>query len=180
VSRTVTSRRPFTRTFALLPLLAGLVMFAPTHATEVKENAKDDLPELALEKRLYVGVGAGNEAGNGIRLGGSIGNHGLETGIGVAYLGETGELRYSYGARYLYTLYEGAYVWTGAGRRGHRRGDDRGSMTSGGAGLGVSWNLGAMFRLMIDSGWRVYSDSDVADGDLQINPTLNGAIVYTW
>jgi hypothetical protein len=37
-----------------------------------------------------------------------------------------------------------------------------------------------MFYLMLDSGWRMYSDTDVADGELQVNPTFNGAIVYKW
>ena len=37
-----------------------------------------------------------------------------------------------------------------------------------------------MFRLMIDSGWRGYSDTDRAGGDLQIGPTFNGGLVYEW
>jgi hypothetical protein len=63
---------------------------------------------------------------------------------------------------------------------GHRVGSDRESLQSAGAGLGASWQLGSMFYLMLDSGWRMYSDTDVADGELQVNPTFNGAIVYKW
>jgi hypothetical protein len=142
--------------------------------------AADTATAATAGKKIYVGLGAGYEAGNGVRLGASLGPHGVETGLGITYLGETGLFQYSFGARYLYTLYEGAYAWTGAGRMGYREGSDRGSITSGGAGLGVSLRLGPMFRLMIDSGWRVYSDTDVSDGNLQVNPTLNGGLVYIW
>jgi hypothetical protein len=63
---------------------------------------------------------------------------------------------------------------------GHREGSDRVSLLSGGAGLGISWNLGTMFRLKLDSGWRVFRDSEVTSLDYQINPTGNAAFVYAW
>lgn len=156
--------------FAALPAVPRAAS-AATPADAVSESPA---------RTIYVGLGAGYEAGNGIRLGMKRGADGIETGVGVVYLGETGELRYSFGVRYLRSLYEGAYAWIGAGRTGHRAGDDRGSLVSGGAGLGVSWRLGPMFRLMVDSGWRGYSDSDRSDGDLHIGPTFNGALVYEW
>jgi hypothetical protein len=165
------------KTRLILLLLTGAALLAvPARARGVER----DTTAAAAEKLIYVGVGVGFEAGNGIRLGGSIGRHGLETGVGVTYLGETGLLQYSFGGRYLYTLYPGAYTWVGVGRMGHRDESDRALLTSGGAGLGVSARLGSMFRLMIDSGWRVYSDSEVEDGHIQINPTINAAIVYIW
>lgn len=162
--------------FLLLIALAGLSLAPAVRAA----SAPSADSALGADRRIYVGVGAGYEAGNGIRLGYSIGRHGVETGIGVVYLGETGTLRYSYGARYLYTLYEGAYAWTGAGIMGHRVGSDRESLRSAGAGIGVSWRLGSMYYVMLDSGWRLYSDSDVGHGELQVNPTFNGALVYKW
>jgi hypothetical protein len=157
-------------------VLAFAVCLAAAPARAVSVPA---LPDTS-DHKLYIGLGAGFEAGNGIRLGFSRGRHGAETGIGVMYLGETGTLQYSYGARYLYTLYDGAYAWAGGARTGHRDGSDRAALVSGGAGIGVIWKLGSMFRLMLDSGWRVYSDSDVEDGHIQINPTINTAVVYMW
>jgi hypothetical protein len=161
-------------------LLLLLALAALALAPRARAAVSADTSKLAADRKIYVGVGAGYEAGNGIRIGYSAGRHGVETGIGIVYLGETGELRYSYGLRYLFTLYEGAYAWTGAGRMGHREGSDRESLNSIGAGIGASWRLGSMFYLMLDSGWRLYSDSDVDDGMLQVNPTFNGAIVYKW
>jgi hypothetical protein len=163
------------KTWIPLLLLACAVAAPAQDAAPSGERAAP-----SLERRIYVGIGAGYEAGNGLRLGWSIGRHGVESGFGMTYSGETGEMNYSYGFRYLNTLYEGAYVWTGWGRMGHRRASERENLSSGGAGLGVSLRLGPMFRLMLDSGMRAYSDTDVADGDIQINPTFNGAIVYIW
>jgi hypothetical protein len=163
---------------ALAPLLLAAVLAA--FAASPSRAASPADTSGAPERKMYIGLGLGFEAGNGIRLGFSRGRHGAETGIGVMYLGESGTLQYSYGARYLYTLYDGAYAWAGAGRLGHRDGSDRASMVSAGAGIGVLWRLGTMFRFMLDSGWRVYSDSDAEDGKIQVNPTFNGAVVYMW
>lgn len=162
--------------FALLLLSGGLTAARAGNTTDTATAAEMQ----ALERKVYVGIGVGYEAGNGIRVGGSIGRHGLESGFGITYSGETGEMNYSVGARYLNTLYEGAYAWIGAGKLGHRRGSDRASLQSAGAGLGVSWKLGPMFRLMIDSGWHLYSDSDLAGGNAQLNPTVNAGVVYIW
>ncbi len=166
----------FFRACSLLLLLGGGAAVRAEYAKDTASAAQMQ----ALERKIYVGVGVGYEAGNGIRLGGSIGRHGLETGFGITYSGETGEMNYSVGARYLNTLYEGAYAWVGAGKLGHRRASDHGSLQSMGAGLGIAWDLGPMFRLMIDSGWHLYSDTELADGKTQINPTINAAVVYIW
>jgi hypothetical protein len=162
-------------------LLAGLLTLATAaaHAAEVdtlRAADKSDGPHT----RLYVGVGAGFEAGNGLRLGFSYGPYGMEVGGGATYSGETGRWNYSIGTRYIHKLYETAYAWAGAGTLGHRVRAERARLISGGAGLGINWHLGPMFRLMLDSGWHIYSDSDVENGAIQINPTFNGALVYAW
>lgn len=163
----------------ILLLLAGLFSAAAAHAAGV-DTLRADMRRDGPEARFYVGVGAGFEAGNGLRLGASYGPFGLETGGGVTYSGETGRLNYSVGGRYIHNLYETAYAWAGYGVMGHRVRSERERLKSGGAGLGINWHLGPMFRLMLDSGWHVYSDSEVRDGTLQVNPTFNGALVYTW
>jgi hypothetical protein len=163
----------------LLLLVLATILLAPRVASAASSSASADTT-LGLERKIYVGVGAGFEGGNGIRLGYSIGPYGVETGIGIVYLGETGELQYSFGARYLHTLYEGAYAWIGAGRMGHRVGSEHGSLKSAGAGVGVSWVLGSMFYVMLDSGWRVFTDTEEFNGMVQMNPTFNGALVYKW
>jgi hypothetical protein len=164
------------RVFSLLLLLGGVGSVSAARLNDTASAAEMQ----ALERKIYVGIGAGYESGNGLRLGASIGRHGLETGFGITYAGETGMLNYSYGLRYLNTLYDGAYAWIGAGQMGHRQGSDRERLRSMGAGLGISWKLGSMFRLMLDSGWHLYSATDLADGNVQINPTINGALVYIW
>ncbi len=165
----------------ILLILAAFLLLtvSAAHAAGVDTLRAEDRSE-GHQTRLYVGVGAGFEAGNGLRLGFSYGPYGAEAGGGVTYSGETGQLNYSIGARYIHSLYETAYAWAGAGTLGHRVRADRARLTSGGAGLGINWHLGPMFRLMLDSGWHIYSDSDIEDGATQINPTFNGALVYTW
>jgi hypothetical protein len=160
--------------FALSGFTASTV-----HASEV-DTLSGETSTNGRETTLYMGVGAGFEAGNGLRFGFSYGPFGAETGGGITYIAETGRLNYSVGGRYIHKLYETAYVWAGTGMLGHRVRDRRARMVSTGAGLGISWHLGPMFRLMLDSGWRVYSDSKIDDGANQINPTFNGALVYAW
>lgn len=142
--------------------------------------AASSAPSEGADRRYYLGVGAGFEGANGVRAGVGWGDHGLEAGGGLTYSGANGHMNYSYGARYLYTLYEGAYAWTGAGKTGHIRDGHRGRLVSGAMGLGISIHVGSMFRLKLDSGWRLFADSGEGDGMLQVGPTFNGAFVYEW
>lgn len=156
-------------------ILVTCLMAPPTHAVTVPA-----LPDTSTNK-LYIGLGAGFESGNGVKLGFSRGRHGAETVLGILYLGETGTLQYSYGLRYLYNLYDGAYAWTGGARTGYRDRTDQASMISAGAGIGVIWKLGSMFRLMLDSGWSATFDSDDPEDDTyRLGPTINMGVVYMW
>jgi|GEM_PF-3976067 len=155
--------------------LAACLSAVPGHAVSVPA-----LPDTSTNK-LYIGLGAGFESGNGVKLGFSRGRHGAETGLGILYLGETGTLQYSYGLRYLYTLYDGAYAWAGGARTGYRDRTDEASTFSTGGGIGVIWKLGSMFRLMLDSGWSATFDSDDPEDDAyRLGPTVNMGVVYMW
>jgi hypothetical protein len=171
----ITPLRASLLTFCAWVALAVCLVATPTHAVSVPA-----LPDTSTNK-LYIGLGAGFESGNGVKLGFSRGRHGAETGLGILYLGETGTLQYSYGLRYLYTLYDGAYAWAGGARTGYRDRTDEASMISTGAGIGVLWKLGSMFRLMLDSGWSASFETDDSEDDTyRLGPTVNMGLVYMW
>ena len=136
------------------------------------------------ETKLRVGFGGGFEAGNGLQLGIKQGKNAGQLGVGILYDGQTANFQYSLGLRYFRTLFSGrandTYAWTGGAITGHSSTGDHGTLVSGGAGVGVSMHFGLPFHFNVDSGWRIYHDTQDSYTGLQFGPTINGALVYEW
>jgi len=144
---------------------------------------------------LFVGGGAGFEAGNGLHAGFQYRRNTAQIGLGALYQDDTWEdasvLRYSIGARYLRELHAGrfadTYAWTGVSVFGRHwygldesEDDDSRMVFDFGIGPGIVFHFGLPIRLTLDTGYRFYVDSGHRDMGVSATPTVNASLLYRW
>jgi hypothetical protein len=142
-------------------------------------------PGQSSEKSRYaLGFGAGLESGIGIQMARIYDANRYQLGLGILYNGDRAKFSYSMGLRYMRSLYTGrinnTYAWAGGGISGENEEEYTYTHSSLGLGLGVSFHFGLPFHFSLDTGLKVFSDSDEADGEFQIMPAINSAVTYEW